>query len=126
MKIIITEEQKRRIDSIIYKYFEQNIVPVQGWWKYDEYEFEIGENGGELYIPLVGYEDADTAGIWYSVCDNLNYDEPFEEGTCPLVAIVKGLYNQMEGFFPGLWQPLFIKWFRKKTGLKIIKVQEEY
>jgi len=123
MKIIITEQQRSKLENSIIQYFDDNLTPYDGWDTKDVYEKDLGWEG-ELFLFLVdsdGNADVDEH-MWYTICDNPNLSEPFEDGTCPFVGIPRINYITLTGFFGEMWKPLFFKWFESNTGLPIVGV----
>ena len=111
MKYIITEDQFKtaeqairayRLEQTILKFFDDNLTPYDGWDSHKEYESELKENGGELFLQTKndGEWDLDTDNhMWYSLCDNENLSEPLPEGHCPVVVLPTLKYDALDGYF---------------------------
>jgi hypothetical protein len=134
MKYIVTEEQFKtaeqsirtnRLERTILEYLDNHLSPFKGWNSYEEYQIELEENSGELFIFTVESDgDAGTDDhMWYSICDNQNLTEPIPEGHCPVVVLPSSSYDALEGYFGNNWKPIFKEWFTKNTGgLPVIQV----
>ncbi len=127
MKYIITETQRDRIEKIILDFFDKNIIPPNGWKSKEEYENEIIDNGGEIFINLTNKDDDenfyDDNHIYYSECENENLSKPLPEDKCPFVILVGPIFVSVSGYFGDMWIPLFKEWFIDKTGLFVKKVE---
>jgi hypothetical protein len=134
MKYIVTEEQFKtaeqsvrayRLERTILEYLDNHLSPFEGWNSYEEYQIELEENSGELFIFTVESDgDAGTDDhMWYSICDNQNLTEPMPEGHCPVVVLPSSSYDALEGYFGNNWKPIFKEWFTKNTGgLPVIQI----
>jgi hypothetical protein len=136
MKYIVTEEQFKtaeqsvrayRLERTILEYLHNHLTPFEGWNSYEEYQIELEETGGELFIYVVDYNSPDTSGnsddfMWYSLCDNENLSEPLPEGHCPVVVLPTLKYDALDGYFGNNWQILFKRWFLGHTGLNVVQI----
>jgi hypothetical protein len=126
MRYIITEQQNDRIAGYILKFLDDNLTPYGGWKSIEEYEQELDENSGELFIPIKDVDEWDLSRsnhIYYSVCDNPNYVEnPFPEGACPVVMIPPSVLDALNGFFGDIWKGIFKEWFEEKTGAEVFVI----
>jgi hypothetical protein len=127
MKYVVTKKQIDGLRETIINYLDSNLTPYGGWESRESYKKER-ESAGELFLHFVegnnfGNNDAETdAHMWYSDCDNPNLGEPLPKGECPLVAIDSAKYEALDGFFGDIWKPVFLEWFKHRTGLKIKQV----
>lgn len=131
MKYVVTEEQfktakesirNHKLEKIIIEYLDKNLTPNNGWVSLSDYEEELEDNGGELFLYFEEIVDDDKY-MWYSVCDNQNISEPLSEGHCPVVVIPTSSYKTLNGIFGNLWKPIFKEWFIKNTGgLPVVQI----
>lgn len=125
MKIVITEEQKERLDKTIMDFFNKNLTPFDGWKSTEEYQSELKDNGGELFLQITDEGEWDLNRdnhMWYSECDNDNLSEHLPEGHCPVVTLPKAVYSALDGYFGERWKKLFRRWFIMNTGLLVIQI----
>jgi hypothetical protein len=115
MKYIITES---RLENVVLKYLNYKFTPLGGW-NPKEYIEELKDSGGESFIFFEDEND-DTFHIWYSTCDNPNVELDGED--CPIVAIPDKEYYTINSLFGEDWKPIFIKWFKKNTKLRVKSV----
>jgi hypothetical protein len=126
MKYIITEEQNQRLEETILKFFDKNLTPLEGWESHEDYESELEENGGELFLLI--FDDDNEWGMtrdnhmWYSICNNVNLSEPLDEGHCPVVTLPKTTFDALNGYFGNTWKKLFRRWFIMNTGLLVVQI----
>jgi len=121
MKIIITEDQNKKVKETVINYLDNNLTPVYGWDNKELYAEELEEDG-EVFFHLD--DDVDLT-IWYTGCDNGYLSEPLPKGKCPVAVIPTNIYDSLEGFFGNLWKPIFKQWFQHHTGLPIKEVDSE-
>jgi hypothetical protein len=117
MKVIITEEQNKKIQETITNYLDSSLTPIDGWDK--EFYTQQYEEEGEVFFQLTDETDY---SMWYSSCDNQYLTEPLPKGVCPLVVIPTGIYESLEGYFGNLWKPIFKQWFQHHTGLPVKEI----
>ena len=127
MKILIKENQAERLIKIILDYFDNHLVPSDGWDKKKNYKQDV-EKDDELFF----FFDSNAEGLgddgdhmWYSVCNNHNLSEPLKDGFCPLVTINSKKYDALMGYFGPRWKELFKRWFTKNTGLPVVSVERQ-
>jgi hypothetical protein len=126
MKIIITEDQKYSLEKYIYDYFDENLVPAEGWLGKKYYKKEV-----DTFDELFFFFDEDAEGLgdephmFYSICDNANFDKPLPEGKCPMVTINSTKYDILTGYFGPRWEELFKIWFTEHTGLPVNYVERQ-
>lgn len=123
MKYVVTQKQIDALRETILNYLDNNLTPYDGWESPKSYKKER-EESGEVFLHFVepgnGIESyGDEPHMWYSECNNPNLSEPLPEGQCPLVAIDSSKYEALDAFFGEIWKPIFLKWFKNHTGLKI-------
>jgi len=124
MKIIITEDQKYSLEKYIYDYFDENLVPGEGWQSKKYYQKEINDNYEIFFMfspDAVGY--GDEAHMFYSVCDNPNFFPQLDK--CPMVTMNSTKYDILTGYFGFRWEELFKIWFREHTGLPVVHVERQ-
>jgi len=123
MKYVVTQKQIDGLRETIMNYLDNNLTPLGGWESHKWYKKER-ESTGEIFLHFGevgnGIESfGDEPHMWYSDCDNPNLGEPLPKGQCPLVAIDSSKYEALDGFFGDIWKPVFLEWFKHRTGLKI-------
>jgi hypothetical protein len=124
MKIIITEDQKYSLEKYIYDYFDENLVPGEGWQSKKYYQKEINDNYEIFFMfspDAVGY--GDEAHMFYSVCDNPNFFPQLDK--CPMVTMNSTKYDIFTGYFGPRWVELFKIWFTEHTGLPVVHVERQ-
>jgi len=124
MKIIITEDQKYSLEKYIYDYFDENLVPGEGWQSKKYYQKEINDNYEIFFMfspDAVGY--GDEAHMFYSVCDNPNFFPQLDK--CPMVTMNSTKYDILTGYFGPKWEELFKIWFTEHTGLPVVHVERQ-
>jgi hypothetical protein len=124
MKIIITEDQKYSLEKYIYDYFDENLVPGEGWQSKKYYQKEINNNYEIFFMfspDAVGY--GDEAHMFYSVCDNPNFFPQLDK--CPMVTMNSTKYDILTGYFGHRWEELFKIWFTEHTGLPVVHVERQ-
>jgi hypothetical protein len=124
MKIIITEDQKYSLEKYIYDYFDENLVPGEGWQSKKYYQKEINDNYEIFFMfspDAVGY--GDEAHMFYSVCDNPNFFPQLDK--CPMVTMNSTKYDILTGYFGLRWEELFKIWFTEHTGLPVVHVERQ-
>jgi hypothetical protein len=124
MKIIITEDQKYSLEKYIYDYFDENLVPGEGWQSKKCYQKEINDNYEIFFMfspDAVGY--GDEAHMFYSVCDNPNFFPQLDK--CPMVTMNSTKYDILTGYFGPRWEELFKIWFTEHTGLPVVHVERQ-
>ena len=124
MKIIITEDQKYSLEKYIYDYFDENLVPGEGWQSKKYYQKEINDNYEIFFMfspDAVGY--GDEAHMFYSVCDNPNFFPLLDK--CPMVTMNSTKYDILTGYFGPRWEELFKIWFTEHTGLPVVHVERQ-
>lgn len=104
MKYLITEN---KLNDVILKFLDYYIEPDYSWGpelhdfyredveKYGSYDFIINDRLGYVYY------DGKNMPI-----KNLLEVRPF-------------VYEKLDGLFGNKWEPIFIKWFEKNSGLKV-------
>ena len=126
MKIIITEDQKYSLEKYIYDYFDENMVPGEGWQGKKYYKSQV-KTYDEIFLMFSpdaeGY--GDEAHIYYSVCDNPDIEPPLPEDKCPIVTINSTKYDILTGYFGPKWEELFKIWFTEHTGLPVVHVERQ-
>ena len=125
MKIVITEEQNERLEKTIINYFNKNLTPFEGWKSPEEYQSEVEDNGGELFLEIKDEGEWNLSRdnhMWYSVCDNQNLNERLPEGHCPVVTLPTSVYTTLNGYFGDKWKKLFRRWFIMNTGLFVHQI----
>jgi len=120
MKYTIPEN---RLNGLIISMFDADLTPHEGWMSPKYYkEFLRGKKspieskkylGGQKYYFFYdknnnSHEDTDTV---------MDYDKEDKN-----VELPDELYGKYNGLFNDLWEPLFLNWFNKKTGLPIKQV----
>ena len=124
MNIIITEDQKYSLEKYIYDYFDENLVPGEGWQSKKYYQKEINDNYEIFFMfspDAVGY--GDEAHMFYSVCDNPNFFPQLDK--CPMVTMNSTKYDILTGYFGPRWEELFKIWFTEHTGLPVVHVERQ-
>jgi hypothetical protein len=124
MNIIITEDQKYSLEKYIYDYFDENMVPGEGWQSKKYYQKEINDNYEIFFMfspDAVGY--GDEAHMFYSVCDNPNFFPQLDK--CPMVTMNSTKYDILTGYFGPRWEELFKIWFTEHTGLPVVHVERQ-
>jgi hypothetical protein len=124
MKIIITEDQKYSLEKYIYDYFDENLVPGEGWQSKKYYQKEIYHNY-EIFFMFDpnAEEDGEKAHMFYSVCDNPNFFPLLDK--CPMVTMNSTKYDILTGYFGPRWEELFKIWFTEHTGLPVVHVERQ-
>jgi len=126
MKIIITEEQNNALMDIILRYLDSNLVPGEGWKDKKYYQEEM--NGSyEMFLMFDPESEGsgDDAHMFYSECDNPDFDPTIPEHQCPLITINRAKYDSLDGYFGPRWQEIFKRWFTKHTGLPVVHVERQ-
>ena len=119
MKYVVTQKQIDGLRETILNYLDSNLTPYEGWRNRNDYA-RVVDMDSEIFLHLVESEGwGEDPHMWYSVCDNPNLDKPIPEGECPLVALPSAKYEALEAFFGEIWKPVFLEWFKHRTGLKI-------
>lgn len=102
MRVVITES---RANDVILKYLDQHIEPDYSW----------GPELHEFYrddVKRHGYYD-------FVINDNLAYSYWNHDIDGNILEVMPWVYEQLDGLFGDLWEPIFIKWFEKNSGLPI-------
>ena len=103
MKVVIN---KSKIHDIILKYLDDNFYPDYNW-------------GPELHKFY--REDVKRHGSYdFVVNDVLAYSYWDGNGNNKLLEVMPLIYEQLDGLFGGFWEPIFIKWFEKNSGLPVV------
>ena len=128
MKYIITEEQNNHLIEIILRYLDSNLVP-QGGWKDKKYYQEEMNGSYEMFMMFNTEEEdfgwGESAHMYYTQCDNPNFDPPLPEHKCPMITMDSAKYDSLDGFFGPRWKELFKRWFTKHTGLPVVGVERQ-
>jgi len=109
VNIIITENQKKSLEDKMIDYFNRNIHFSP--FNMDDVILNL-KLEGEFFFELENDEL-----ISYTMCDNFYSKERLDDKYCPLVAIPKKNFDNLNVFFGDMWKPLFRDWFKEKTGL---------
>lgn len=118
MKYIISEQQVESLKQTILNYFEDNLTPYDGWQSSSEYKKELKGSDYELFLFLEeGNGSGEDEHMWYVTYKTPHATIPKE--VSPLVALPDARFNALEGYFGDMWKPLFIDWFKQKTGLPL-------
>ena len=102
MKVIIN---KSKIESIILKYLDDNFYPDYNW-------------GPELHkfyrsdVKRHGYYD-------FVINDEQAYSYFNMEHGNNLLEVMPWVCEELDGLFGKLWEPVFIEWFEKNSGLPV-------
>lgn len=120
-----SQDKKITIDELIYNFLDSNLTPFDGWSNPKYYRKGV-DMDDEIFLFLVQSEGyGEDPHMWYSVCDNNNFDSPIPEGECPVVTIPSAKFESLNGFFGDMWKPIFPKWFYSHTKLPIVKVESQ-
>ena len=109
MKVTIN---KSKIDSIILKYLDDNYYPDYNW-------------GPELHKFY--REDVKRHGSYdFLINDSLAYSYwDLDQNSNKLLEVMPWVYEKLDGLFGDYWEPIFIKWFEKNSGLPV-KIFDRY
>ena len=102
MKYLITESKAK---EVILKYLDYYIEPDYGWGPelHDFYREDVERHGS--------YDFVINDRLAYSYWDG-NYNDKFLE-------MMPWVYDKLDGLFGDMWEPIFIEWFEKNSGLKV-------
>lgn len=120
MKYIITENQKNKLNTKIYKYLEDEFSDID----FDDYRFEDHNGYGipldyeeyfksvqNIYILSDEYEDTDAA-ILIQIPS-----EEYSDDKLPMVYIHSDQYDKLTTMFGELWKGPFIDWIEKNCPI---------
>jgi len=128
MKYIVTEQQNNKLIEIILRYLDSNLVPQGGWKDEKYYQKEMQQNYEMFFMFNTEEEDfgwGEDAHMFYTQCDNPNFDSPLPDYKCPLITIDSTKYDSLDGYFGPRWKELFKRWFTKHTGLPVNYVERQ-
>jgi len=102
MKYIITESKAQ---DVILKYLDVYIEPDYSWGTklHSFYRKDVKEHGSYDFV----------------INDRLGYSYWDGNDNHKLLEVMPWVYEQLDGLFGDMWEPIFIKWFEKNSGLKI-------
>lgn len=102
MKYLITEN---KLNDVILKFLDFHIEPDYSW----------GPELHEFYrddVKRHGYYD-------FVINDRLAYSYWDRDNDGNLLEVMPWVYDKLDGLFGNMWEPIFIKWFEKNSGLKV-------
>jgi hypothetical protein len=107
MKVIITES---RLEGLIIEYLDEELSPDYEWGPelHDFYRKDVKRHGG--------YEFEINGDYAYSYYDDEDYDKT--------LIIIEWLSEKLTSLFGNKWEPVFIKWFEKNSGLKVKDIEK--
>lgn len=102
MKYLITESKAK---EVILKFLDYYIEPDYSW-------------GPELHDFY--REDVEKYGSYdFLINDSLAYSYWDGNHNNKLLEVMPWVYNKLDGLFGDMWEPIFIEWFEKNSGLKV-------
>lgn len=116
MKYIITEN---RLESFIESEFDRDLTPSDGWWSHERIKRELRDFSGAF--PIYYDKDLYTDDEDSDSNKSMNYHK-----SSKIVELEDQMWFKYEGMFEGVWKPVFLKWFKKHSGLPIKSVQRGY
>lgn len=128
MIYIITEQQDKRLKKIIFHFLDIHLRPWGGW-KPETYARQLANrmSDDELFLDLEEPEEDELdeyEHIFYSGCENPNYNYT-RKGDCPEAVIPNNIFDLLDDTFgKKMWQPHFLEWFEKNSGLPIVAVRK--
>jgi len=98
MKYLITEN---KLNDVILKFLDFHIEPDYSWGPHlhDFYREDVERHGN--------YDFVINDRLAYSYWDD------------KLLEIMPWVYDKLDGLFGNMWEPIFIEWFEKNSGLKV-------
>lgn len=102
MKYLITESKAK---EVILKYLDYYIEPDYSWGPelHDFYREDVEKHGSYDFV----------------INDRLAYSYWDENHNNKLLEVRPWVYNKLDDLFGDMWEPIFIEWFEKNSGLKV-------